>query len=365
MPAGVSTPQVLRGDNPFGVAEDHYARCQTPNYDDFLWSETHFWSLWSPNNGVGFFIHSGVTPEDLDLWWTQVMVYLPGGRTLADVSWGRSPERDGPTTGNFRARSDRLGSFHLTFDGAAELTSTEEMATRVVGAGHCLPLSFDVQVSPAMPVWDLFKATELGQREWGGTHHEQVHTTTGWLKVAGSEGGEWQIDDGVTFRDHSIGHRDFSRLGGDHLFGGHFPDSGRSIQTLLMWSNEGEVEVRAASIWENGELELIGEVEMTGVEHGVVGPRSLTKLTGEPLAFDLTMARSSGETVVVRCEVQHNVNMCNTDPNTNLNGIELGVGDKVLLLAESQLKLTWPDGDVGYGHLERGYRRSLLPDGAV
>jgi len=22
--------------------------------------------------------------------------------------------------------------------------------------------------------------------------------------------------------------------------------------------------------------------------------------------------------------------------------------------------MTWPDGDVGYGHLERGYRRNLL-----
>lgn len=364
MPLGVSKPQVLTGANPFGVAEDHYAHCQTPDYSDFLWSETHFWSAWSPTDGVGFFIHAGTTPEDADLWWAQVMVYLPGGRALADISWGRSPERDGPRTGNFRAHSHKLGHFHLTFDGAGEYTSTADMATRVVGAGHCLPFHFDVELTPAMPVWDLFAATDIGQREWGGAHHEQVHECRGSLKVAGEHGGEYRLD-GVSFRDHSIGHRDFSRLGGDHLFGGYFPGSGRAIQALLMWNNEGGVEIRTGSITENGEMELIGDIEFTGVEHGVTRPSSLHRMTGEPLEFELTYGRISGERVVIKCEVEHNVNMSNTDPNTNLNGIELGVGDKVLLLSEAQLKLTWPDGEVGYGHLERGYRRNLLPDGAA
>jgi hypothetical protein len=364
MSLGVSKPQVLTGENPFGVAEDHYARCQPPDYDDFLWSETHFWSAWGADDGAGFFIHVGTTPEDADLWWAQVMAYLPEGRVLADISWGRSPERDGPRTGNFRARSSRLGHFQLTFDGAGEYTSSADIATRVVGGGHCLPFQFDVELTPVMPVWDLFKATEIGQREWGGAHHEQVHECRGWMTVAGEHGGSYRLD-GVSFRDHSIGHRDFSRLGGDHLFGGYFPESGRAIQALLMWNNEGGVELRAGSIAESGEIELIGDVEFSGVEHGVMRPNSLHRLTGEPLAFDLTYGRLGGERVVIRCEVQHNVNMSNTDPNTNLNGIELGVGDRVLLLSEAQLKLTWPDGEVGYGHLERGYRRHLLPDGAV
>ncbi len=84
-----------------------------------------------------------------------------------------------------------------------------------------------------------------------------------------------------------------------------------------MWNNEGNVEIRSASIWENGELELIGEVEMTGVEKGVDRPTGLAALDA---------------------------------------------GDSALLLAECAVKVTWPDGDVGYGHLERGYRRNLLTD---
>ncbi|HEY1966477.1 MAG TPA: hypothetical protein VGH89_00910 [Pseudonocardia sp.] len=360
MASGISASRTLTGDNPFDVDPNHYRQCADPDYTDSLWSETHFWSAWNPDEGVGFFIHVGTTPEDADLWWAQVMVMLPGGRTMADMSWGRSAHRDGPTTGNFRARSPKLGHFTLSFDGAAEYTTSAEMARRVVGAGHSLPLSFEVELAPAMPVWDLFKATAIGEREWGGTHHEQTHSCTGWLKVAGEQGGEWRLD-GCSFRDHSIGHRDFSRLGGDHLFGAYFPDSGRSIQTLLMWNNQGEVEIRAASIWENNQLELVGEVEFTGVEHGVRGPTSLTRLTGEPHEFDITMVRASGERIVARGQVQHTVVMSNTSPNTNFNGATLDAGDSALLLAECAVKVTWPDGDVGYGHLERGYRRHLLP----
>ncbi len=361
MSTGVSASQVLTGDNPFGIEPDHYQACATPDYTDQLWSETHSWSAWNPGHGVGFFIHVGTAPEDADVWWAQVMVMLPGGRAMADMSWGRSEHRDGPTTGNFRARSSGLGHFHLSFDGAGEITTSAELARRIVGAGRCVPLRFDIELAPAMPVWDLFKATEIGQREWGGTHHEQVHSATGWLMVAGREGGKWRLD-GCSFRDHSIGHRDCSRLGGDHLFGVYFPRSGRCIQTLLMWNNEGNVEIRSASIWENGELELIGEVEMTGVEKGVDRPTGLTALTGEPHEFDWTVTRANGDRIVAHCEVAHTVVMSNTSPNTNYNGAALDAGDSALLLAECAVKVTWPDGDVGYGHLERGYRRNLLTD---
>lgn len=356
----LSEPQVLTGANPFGVAPDHYVRSHAPDYEDVLWSETHFWSVWNPAEGAGLFIHVGTTPEDADLWWAQVYAYLPGGMTVVDRSWGRAPERGGPTTGNFRARSASLGHFHLSFDGAGEYVSSAEQATRIVGAGPALPFAFEVDLAPAMPVWDLFKAVPIGEREWGGTHHEQVHTSTGWLRVAGERGGEWSLD-GCSFRDHSIGHRDFSRLGGDHLYGVYFPDSRRAVQALIMWNAEGQVELRGASIYENGELELAGDIEWTGIERDCDRPRSLERLTGEPLKWEVTLHRRDGESVVMAGEVEHTIVMSNTSPNTNLNGAALGVGDGALLLAECQVKMTWPDGEVGWGHLERTYRRHLLP----
>ena len=48
------------------------------------------------------------------------------------------------------------------------------------------------------------------------------------------------------------------------------------------------------------------------------------------------------------------------EPNVNINGAALFHPDP-LLLTESIVRWTWPDGDVGYGQLERDYRRTSLP----
>ena len=88
---GTRTPgRVLSGENPFGVDPDHYMSAATPDYQDALWSETHFWSAWNPDEGVGLFIHVGTTPEDPDLWWAQVVAYLPGGRLCVQRLWGQT-----------------------------------------------------------------------------------------------------------------------------------------------------------------------------------------------------------------------------------------------------------------------------------
>ena len=51
MSSGVSESRVLTGDNPFGVDPDHYRHSAQPDYSDPLWSETHFWSAWNPDDG--------------------------------------------------------------------------------------------------------------------------------------------------------------------------------------------------------------------------------------------------------------------------------------------------------------------------
>jgi hypothetical protein len=245
----------------------------------------------------------------------------------------------------------------LSYDGAGEICTTDDLITGVHGAGPALPFRFEVALAPAMPVWDLFKATSIGERDWSGCHHEQVHSCSGWLEVPGSQGGRYSLDRGGSFRDHSHGHRDFSHLGGDHLGGWYFPESGRAVQLLHMWNFDGKVEISAASICENGQLELIEPVFVTGIDQEP--PRSLTHLSGEPKHLEMAMERASGETVTAQLEAKHLVIMSNTSPNTNLNGAALG--EDGLLLCETPMTMTWPDGEVGYGHLERGYRERLLP----
>ncbi len=355
----VAGNRVFRGANPFDVDPHHYDQIATPDPGDPDWSETHFWSVWNAAAGVGLFIHVGTDTEDKELWWAQVFAYLPGNMVVADRSWGRSLDRAGPTTGNFKARCiEPLRRWRIDFDGAGELVSRAEMATRLVGAGPAVPVSFQLELTATMPVWDLYKAVEIQGTDIGKVHHEQVMTGTGVLLVGGQHGGEWSLA-GCAFRDHSYGSRDVRPFGGDHLLGVYFPESRRSLQALSFWDKTGKVQFRTASIHQGDQIEVIPNMEMTGLELNAVRPTSLRDLTGNPTSFQMMLDTNRGR-VVLDGEVLHVINISLIDKNTNVNGSAINIPGDHLLLAESQVRMTWPDGDVGYGFFERCYKKSLL-----
>jgi hypothetical protein len=351
---------VFKGDNPFGVDPDFYARLPNPPADSPTWSATYYWSAWNPEAGVGVYIHMGVEVEDKHLSWAQVFAYLPNEMVVADRSWGRSPDRRGPTTGNFSAVcSEPLKRWSLKFDGAGELVSCAEMATRLVGPGFAVPMAFEVDWTATMPVWDLFKAVDIGSSDIGHVHHEQVGVSRGWLRVGDREfGGEWSLD-GMAFRDHSQGPRDVRPFGGDHLLGVYFPKSNRSLQILMFWNKAGEFQFRVASLHQGDEIEIIPDVEMTGVERGVKKPTSLHDLLGNPKTFKIKLGTRQGP-VILEGQIVHTCNISVMGANTNVNGSAINIAGDHLVLAECQTRLTWPDGDVGYGFFERTYAKSLL-----
>ena len=281
---------------------------------------------------------------------------------VADRSWGRSPDRVGPTTGNFKARCiEPLRRWRIDFDGAGELVSRAEMATRLVGAGPAVPVSFQLELTATMPVWDLYKAVEIQGTDIGKVHHEQVMTGTGVLLVGGQHGGEWSLA-GCAFRDHSYGSRDVRPFGGDHLLGVYFPESRRSLQALSFWDKTGKVQFRTASIHQGDQIEVIPNMEMTGLELNAVRPTSLRDLTGNPTSFQMMLDTNRGR-VVLDGEVLHVINISLIDKNTNVNGSAINIPGDHLLLAESQVRMTWPDGDVGYGFFERCYKEESPADG--
>jgi hypothetical protein len=351
---------VFKGDNPFGVAPDYYAKLGTPEPGNASWSETYYWSAWNPAAGVGVYIHMGVDTADHELLWAQTFAYLPGQMVVADRSYGRSPDRRHPMTGNFKAEcTEPLRRWKLRFDGAGELVNGEEMATRLVGAGPAVPMSFDLDWIATMPVWDLFRAVPIGDTDIGHSHHEQVGVSTGWLRVKHPQhGGEWRLD-GMAFRDHSRGSRDVRPFGGDHLLGIYFPESRRSLQILMFWDKDGKFLFRTASLHKDSEIEIIPEVDMSGVERGVDRPRSLDDLLGNPKVFDIRLNTRSGP-VALQGRVLHTANISVMDANTNVNGSAIHLPGDHLLLAECQVEVRWPDGDVGYGFFERTYKKSLL-----
>lgn len=340
--------RIRKGDNPFDVDPASDLLHAVPE-GIAGWSETMFFHVWSPAHQVGVFIHVGRWPGDLDLWWAQVIALLPDGELLVDRSWGRAHDERGPATGNLHVTClEPLRRWRLRFDGAGEVTDLSSMAGAPAGAGPARAFGFEVELEAAAPVWDLHAALGIDGLNWASGHHTQGFRTAGWLQ---SEGRRWSLD-GVAQRDHSSGPRDISGLGGLHFFHLVFPDSGRVINGLVNWRHDGQVDHRTYALQEAGRCETGTEVRVTGLQSYV---------SHQPRQLSITLGRADGSVYVVDAEWLHGYTLTVLAPNENINGVDVATQDNPLIITQSTVRVVSPDGEVGYGVIERDYRPSMLP----
>lgn len=340
--------RVLHGANPFGVEPEHDLLHEVQR-DVPHWSETMYFHVWNPAAGVGVFIHTGRWPGDLDLWWAQVIAMLPDGELLVDRSWGRAVDERGPATGNLRVECvEPLKRWRLTFDGAGEPTTRERMAAGAVGSGRAAAFRFAVDLDAAAPVWDMHGALGIHDLSWAAFHHTQGFRTTGSLT---SEGREWTLD-GVGHRDHSSGPRHFGDFGGLHFFVVVFPDSGRVANGLVNWKRDGTIDHRVFTIQQAGRCEIGDDVRVTGL-------RDLE--THEPQRIGIAIVDTDNQPIHYAAEVLHGYTLTLLEPNININGAAHDEDADPLFLTRGAVRVTAPDGEVGYGVVERDYRRSMLP----
>jgi hypothetical protein len=342
--------RIIVGDNPFGVAAADDL-LSTPKHDVPLWSETMFFLVWSPEEGVGFWLHVGVVPEDKTMWWAQTYAMLPDGVVLVDRSFGRPSDNRGPDTGNLSIKCvEEQKRWRLKFDGAGEISSTADLAKRVVGAGVAAPFQFDVEIEALVPVYDMHAA--MGKEinwEVAQVHHEQGFAAKGEMKAFGKT---WRID-GVAVRDHSRGERHFGKWGGHVWTYAVWPKSRRAVGVLSLWLPDLTPITSVAMIMDDGRTEISGDFVMTG----------MSEPGGNPKAVELKIARADGSELKLEGAVLHNVTMTYVEPNHNLNGVYIDPRDGIeaTIADESAVRWVWPDGEVGYGNLERGFRPAQLP----
>jgi hypothetical protein len=342
-----SESRVLHGDNPFGVRpEDELLHSVQRDVKD--WSETQFFQVWSPEAGVGFFVHIGRWPGDLDLWWGQVIAMLPDGTLLADRSWGRAVDDRGPATGNLRVECvEPLKKWRVTFDGAGQPTTQEEMAKGPVGAARAVAFRFEVDLEAVAPVWDMHGALGFENLSWAAFHHTQGFRTAGTLSTEG--GREWRLD-GVGYRDHSSGPRNVTDVGGLHFFVAVFPEVGRVSNGLVNWRRMGEVDHRVFTVQQGGRCEIGHELRITGLED---------LITHRPHEVVVELG---GE--MPRCytaEWLHGYTLTLLEPNLNVNGAAREEESDPLFVTQGAFRIVADDGAVGWAVIERDYRRSMLP----
>lgn len=340
------------GDNPFGVDPADDLLHTTPA-DQPGWSETMYFHVWSPADDVGVFVHIGRWPGDLDLWWAQTIALLPDGRLLVDRSWGRAHDDRGPATGNVRVTCvEPLRRWRLQFDGAGSMTDLAAMAAGPVGAGPAQAFAFDINLEAAAPVWDMGGALgaprpRIDDLAWASFHHTQGFRAEGELRTRDRN---WQLA-GVAHRDHSSGIRDVSRLGGLNFFVVVFPESGRVANGLVNWDGEGRVDHRVFTVQDTGRCETGYQVQLTGLA---------SYRSHEPHRLAITMARADGPWRL-DADWLHGYTLTFLSPNENICGVDLTDQPDALVITQSTVRVVSPDGEIGYGVIERDYRPSMLP----
>jgi hypothetical protein len=338
------TPRVLEGENPFGVPPELDYLLE-PQYDVPAYSETCWYVLWDTSQEVGLMLHCGRTRDAIDLWYAKTVVYLPGGELLVDRTFGRQVDRLGPSAGGFRVRCEEPHQrWSFEFDSAGEITTSEVAGQRVVGAGAYLPAQISLTFNGLGPVLDVGAAlhgrpVEDAGTVWMASHHEQALLASGSIVVGDRH---FDITDAVAFRDHSWGPRNIERFNSDVFFYVTFPQSKRVVTGLQIWDAEDAMCMSMFTIWEDGRLEILDE--------GVL-PRA-TDIQGNPRELEFSLRRLNGEAIVLRGRALHCFPMTAAYPNMNINGV-LADPSKAVTLNEQPITLTWPDGEVGYGHSER------------
>ena len=319
-----------------------------PEYDVERWNETRFFGYWSPSANAGLFVHAGRLRRDLDLWWSHLGVFLPDGTVAADRQWCRNTEPRGLVNHNLRWVSlETFQAFECSFDGACEVTTTEALAAGIRGAGApSLPISWRFEARAHSPVWEVFKQKEADKSWAGNSHTQQTFETTGEITI----GGETLDFSGFAYNDHSVGVRDFRHFGGDDFLVAALPEG--AVHSVLVKANHDPSITRF-----NGHTFAGADDPGAELTDGALPPQRDLVLADRE--FDLVTTGADGTDTTFKLEVLGVLPITINDANDNHNGLDWDGDSDPVFFAETAVRVTAPDGRVGYGHLERSVRRHL------
>lgn len=313
------------------------------NHETPMWSETRWAGCFNPEQGVGLFLHAGRLRGNLNWWWAQTVIYLPDGRVAVERSWVQNPGEIGVKTASLDLRAENEG-WSASFDGIVELTSTEALSAAPRGsAAPSVQAKFELTADGSRPWWDMFGGA-ASKETFADMHVEQVGQCKGKLMV----GSESYSLDGVSYYDHSSGVRDWSHNIGHHFAMIAMPD--HTIHAIGAYTSPTEARIFGVWFTKDGKQLEVVHTEM---------PR-LMDISNIPKSFDWPLQTKDGELLMYHLEVMHSFPATITEKNDNINGIFWEATGDPIFLTECQVKVTAPDGAVGYGHLELSNRRSFM-----
>jgi hypothetical protein len=307
------------------------------------WSETRWNGCWNPDQGVGVYLHAGRYPTDLDMWWAQIVVYLPNRRLTVDRRWGRSTNPLGVAIEGFDLTMTAAG-WTARFDSIAQLTTTDQLALRDAGSSTPLTtVAFTIEAVGRQHEWDMYSGSDARLDFAGDKHIQQGFTTTGTVRV----GEEVYSLDGIGFKDHSAGPRDFTRWHRHHF---------------MMLVHEDWTCHAVRMLTPDGGGHTLGTLIRDGVQDTVTRFElpELADSAGGPITGDLVIETMSGERLQFSSELRHALPMLMTKSNDYVNGIDWQLTDDPIVLIEGNGRLVAPDGSIVHCFHERSALRSLV-----
>lgn len=310
---------------------------RTPN-----WSETRWITAFDTVEGVGIFFHAGRVPDDLGVWWAHCVAYLPGGELVVNRSWGRPNDTRVCGTGSVTlTMQEPWRRWQLSFDGAGQQTTPAAAARGPVGGGWpAVPMRWNLTGLAAAPPWDALAGKDT---TWSAAHYEQAYTVSGQIHV----GDKIYNVDGFGGTDHSHGPRSWHNFAAHNFILGVMPDY--VFHTIQVWDPSD-----APSQYLGAMFTAKGQTPLAGVDF----PR-LSDLSAPDEQFDVLIVPAEGaDPIRLRAEVLHGVATTNTLDRDCIIGVDWDADPVPYLPVESIIRLTAPDGTVGYGHTERSRLRT-------
>lgn len=316
-----------------------------PKYDVPMWNETRWNGCWNGEEGVGLYLHMGRLRRDLDMWWAQTVLYLPEGQLVVDRCWGRNGNERGVTLGGFDLTCNETGWTSI-FDGVGQLTTYDELTRAPRGdSSPCASVQWSVRAEPVTPSFSPYETVDGPLDFAGDAHVQQGFRTTGTVTVNGRE---YSLD-GIGFKDHSSGVRDWTGWNSHRFMLSVLP--GFTLHAAGLTATDGDKE----------RLTSFGRLYRDGAELGVTR-LEMPLLTDEftlPNRVDVAVELSSGEKLpIAAAEVVHMLPIMISEENENLNGIDWESPGNPVIVMEGIAKLTLEDGTVGYSFIESSARRN-------
>jgi hypothetical protein len=179
----------------------------------------------------------------------------------------------------------------------------------------------------------------------GDTHVQQGYKTTGTLSVGPDT--EYSLD-GVGFKDHSSGVRDFGSWSEHRYF--MIVTEAWTCHAIVMYGPDGTEMPPWGVFLRDGEASRVTRFEL---------PR-LADSAGGPVHGAALIETDSGERLEFASELVHALPMTITIDNENVNGVDWELDGDPVVLIEGKGRLTAPDGSVAYCFHERSALRSMV-----